>query len=996
MDVTDSMTTPPTNFDLSDPSLRETIHFETLWARARAAIDNAASQWTDYGDHDPGITLLQAVTYGIADLAYRHTHPLVDLLTPPSNDGYVFPKEFGPGAALACNPITADDYRRVILDLCLDEERHQQFYFRNVHWVKETLDESYTYWYSPGIRQFQFDKFPDDAKELRLLGGYRVWLEPQRGIKDNVAKEEAAKCLRRHRNLCEQVRTIDCLQPKSVVVVIEADLEDDCQESARVMAEVFAQVEDWLRPGPTRASTQVLRERGAGTEAIYNGPQLANGWITSLPPARDPAQAVKLDLRGLPQRLLAIDGLTRVRVLNWGDAPDKAETTNPWIREVEAGHYPLVYGESPDEMLSSSTSPVKLYKRGQRLTPLAQDIAAHMPSEPRYAEKPQGKVAGQPRKLDEAINIASLLPPCYGLQDEVGKDCNPKHVDLDDKQVRLCRYLKPFEQWLTDGARQLGALPTKLSFVRKQQTDEADYFRSEERELAIIDYLMGYFGSARAPRVFAGDDFIPTQQRALSEWAQLGYQRAHVQVDQVSALVKRIAARLGIGAALFDAKPDLSQLPIYLIEYRALLPEMPNPKFIDAKPTAASATDKTLELVFKDTEKDHLPRAGQMVSIAVGGDKPFIIKWALVTQINLEARALTLDLGQNPVLQQKVQRIKENIGTVQCSGCQIWLYGMEYKLQYAADQSALQPSEKRLWVELSVNSFKEGEKLSFASRSQSQQIGLREVAWTGEVISVDVANGLLVVDSGGNVWPNAQDTHSTRWYRTHERNPEHERDPEHEKDPEHEQDPELDLFSFKVGVVLNRTQWLSPKAIAVDQPNDVIRWVEQIVQEEMPAHVNSQIHWLDQSAFVEFGNDYAVWQAQASDVSLGDKTYALLEKLALGRLPDAESIGIGVSHVITADELRDPALVDAANHQWTTEEMVRSAEVLYVPRPTDGVDVLHVATDDDMANLDLLDPATQAWHELASVKAAQIVYVPRLNSSNQPRRSDSPPSNIGS
>ncbi|MCG1040897.1 MULTISPECIES: hypothetical protein [Burkholderiaceae] len=983
------MTTPPTNFDLSDPSLRETIHFETLWARARAAIDNAASQWTDYGDHDPGITLLQAVTYGIADLAYRHTHPLVDLLTPPSNDGHVFPDEFGPGCALACYPITADDYRRMILDLYSSYKK--KFYFRNVHWVKETPDECYTYWYNSAIRQFQFGEPLDDAKKLHLLGGYRVWLEPQRGINLKESdQKKLAKFLRRHRNLCEQVRAIDYLQPKSVVVVIEADLDDDCQEPARVMAEVFAQAEDWLRPGPTRASTQALRERGAGTEAIYNGPQLANGWITSLPPARDPAQVIKLDLRGLPQRLLAIDGLTRIRVLSWDDAPDRAKTTNPWIREVEAGHYPLIYGESPDEMLSSTTSPVKLYKRGQRLTPLAQDIAAHMPSEPRYAEKLQGKVVGQPRKLDEAINIASLLPPCYGLQDEVDEDCNPKHVNLDKQQVRLCRFLKPFEQWLTDGARQLGALPTTLGFVRKQQTDEADYFRSEERELAIIDYLMGYFGSARAPRVFAGDDFIPTQQRALSEWAQLGYQRAHVQVDQVSALVKRIGARLGIGAALFDAKPDLSKLPIYLIEYRALLPEISNPKFTAAKPTAASATDKTLELVFKDTEKDHLPRAGQMVLIDVGGDKPFKIKWALVTQTNLDARSLTLDLERNSVLQQKVQRIEENIDTVRCSGCQIWLHGMDYKLQYAADQSALQPSEKRLWMELSVNSFKEGEKLSFAPRSQSQQIGLRELVWTGEVKSVDVANGFLVVDGGGHLWPDDQDTHSTRWYRTHERNPEHERDPEHEKDPE------LDLFSFKVGVVLNRTRWLSPEAIAVDRPNDVIRWVEQIVYEEMPAHVNSQIHWLDQSTFVNFGNDYAVWQAQASDVPLGDKTYALLEMLALGRLPDTESIGIGVSHVITAAELQDPALVDAANHQWTTEEMVRSAEVLYVPRPTDGVDVLHVATDDDMANLDLIDPATQAWHELASVKAAQIVYVPRLNSSNQPRRPDSPPSNIGS
>ncbi|WP_225815080.1 hypothetical protein, partial [Photorhabdus antumapuensis] len=77
---------------------------------------------------------------GASDLAYRHSLPLRDLLTPkkeqqPPDDG-IFPQEFGPQQMLTCGPITTEDYRRALLDLhssdAVSEKSTGYFFFNDV------------------------------------------------------------------------------------------------------------------------------------------------------------------------------------------------------------------------------------------------------------------------------------------------------------------------------------------------------------------------------------------------------------------------------------------------------------------------------------------------------------------------------------------------------------------------------------------------------------------------------------------------------------------------------------------------------------------------------------------------------------------------------------------------------------------------------------------------------------------------------------------------
>ncbi len=73
--------------------------------------------WTDYNEHDPGITTLEALCYAITELGYRSGFDVKDLLTDKNGaivGGQVF---FTAKEILTNNPLTIDDYRKLLIDL---------------------------------------------------------------------------------------------------------------------------------------------------------------------------------------------------------------------------------------------------------------------------------------------------------------------------------------------------------------------------------------------------------------------------------------------------------------------------------------------------------------------------------------------------------------------------------------------------------------------------------------------------------------------------------------------------------------------------------------------------------------------------------------------------------------------------------------------------------------------------------------------------------------
>jgi hypothetical protein len=107
------------------PELKPAEDYYRLRREGIGFIANMASSlWTDYNTHDPGITILEALCYAITDLAYRANWDIKDLLTleisptdKPLDNPFPNQAFFTARKILTVNPVTLDDFRRLLIDL---------------------------------------------------------------------------------------------------------------------------------------------------------------------------------------------------------------------------------------------------------------------------------------------------------------------------------------------------------------------------------------------------------------------------------------------------------------------------------------------------------------------------------------------------------------------------------------------------------------------------------------------------------------------------------------------------------------------------------------------------------------------------------------------------------------------------------------------------------------------------------------------------------------
>lgn len=103
-----------------NPTLEQSEDYYLLRRKGIEFIEQMGSHWwTDYNSHDPGITLLEALCYAITDLGYRTGWDIKDLLAEPPGSK-VSPEQqafFTPREILTVNPLTINDFRRILIDL---------------------------------------------------------------------------------------------------------------------------------------------------------------------------------------------------------------------------------------------------------------------------------------------------------------------------------------------------------------------------------------------------------------------------------------------------------------------------------------------------------------------------------------------------------------------------------------------------------------------------------------------------------------------------------------------------------------------------------------------------------------------------------------------------------------------------------------------------------------------------------------------------------------
>ncbi|PHM49296.1 hypothetical protein [Xenorhabdus miraniensis] len=958
------------NQDALFHSVKDDIHFDTLLEQAHQVVEQQAGKlWSDTAEHDPGITFLEGLSYGVSDLAYRHTLPLTDLLTPAPNqqkqqDG-IFPAEFGPHNTLTCGPITTDDYRKALLDLhssdwaeeaSESEQDKGDFLFRNVQLVREPETQRYAYWYDATKREYSFVE-RKEAKKFTLRGNYWLYLEPTRRTQENLttADQQLKDFLTQNRNIGESVSQIIWSEPVDFPLLLDIELDDDVQDIAGIFAAVYSTAEQYLMPEAQRYHTETLQDAGMRNDEIFEGPQLKHGWIPELQTARDYTKPIILNLSRLVNKLLEIKGIQNVNRLRLDDSFDKTLIEpikeDSWSWSIKEGYYPRLWGKDPLHQLAQHDGPLRVIaKGGISVTVSEQQIRDSLPNSPLIQNKPVVLAYGQHRNVGRYYPVSNTLPACYELQQPLSESEHAQRLRS------LHQFMLPFEQLLACGCQQIAMLPKLLAFKREgyevwgdqwpfkpdSVNDDAhqnyasalkellkEIALDSDHELDIVNYLLGYFGTQRAPRTFTTpiDDFRAVQQGYLAQQPTLTYHRANIRIDQVSSLQKRIAARMGLGNELFKPEPDLSQLPFYLVEHRALLPIKPNSQFDKEQQPDSVTEEKDAQtgqhyVVIKQAGIDGKLTQGQVINLVLyegeQGKTRFTVRGQMI--VKAEGDQFWLDVGNSSQLEYNLERVMAaaKAKKLRWQNSVVWMEDMNYRLAYDSDQSQNDsplPDNQRRLTRTAQTPFPSliavGNEITLTKNlglvGVTQEYADESEKLYAKVVSFDRIKGTLIIERQGNstlTFPAPEEAWRYSWHFSGE---------EYEK---------TDRFSFVISVVVNSDLIKVP---GVD-PYKLEEWVKETILTEFPAHISMIIHWMDREPFLNFGNTYQRWQNNGTP--LGDAAYSILENLTLGKLPSSLK-GIGTMRIATPNQREE--VVGKNNDQWNTNKIIQN-ELFYVPK----------------------------------------------------------------
>lgn len=312
--------------------------------------------WTDYNLHDPGITILEVLCYALTDLGYRTNFDIKDLLTrshveknqeaktifgQPYDDNF-----FSAAEVLTCNPVTIDDFRRLLIDIPG---------VRNA-WLEPAPEGEMAIYLNRKDKRLQFE-IPKNGSEgldrlcLRGLYDVCVELEPllvrdacgavffsKEGILEKVYQKLCA-----HRNLCEDLREVIVFGEEQIFIC--ADIELDSKANPEdILLNIYKQAEEFLSPTTRFYTLQEMLQKGKRVEDIFAGRPLtaeSHGFI-------DPEDLKKLDPKShlyasdLYRVIMDVEGVLAVRNLSLANAIDGVAMTKgeKWCLELTPKYRP--------------------------------------------------------------------------------------------------------------------------------------------------------------------------------------------------------------------------------------------------------------------------------------------------------------------------------------------------------------------------------------------------------------------------------------------------------------------------------------------------------------------------------------------------------------------------------------------------------------------------------------------------------------------------------
>lgn len=261
------------------PSAAAGENYADLYRKGIGYIQQFGSdQWTDYNLHDPGVTILEMLTYTFTELAYKAGFDIADLLT--TADGQTQLRTCGLYSArqvLTTNPLTVNDWRRFIMDS------------------------------SPMISNAWVYAHPD-------TGAMDVYMLLHDNCEDpEKIEQDVWKLLTDYNNTGERPGVVKALKKVLLRLTLDVSL-DRSARPEETIAQFLFNISDFLSPMVHFSTLVEMQNTGIPSTAIFDGPGLNHGFIADSELQDKTAQITISEMIRIIKSTPGVIGINRIRM----------------------------------------------------------------------------------------------------------------------------------------------------------------------------------------------------------------------------------------------------------------------------------------------------------------------------------------------------------------------------------------------------------------------------------------------------------------------------------------------------------------------------------------------------------------------------------------------------------------------------------------------------------------------------------------------------------
>ena len=328
MSVTNTHTAIPknvaTNDDLDFHYLRKLgiQHIEEL----------GGSLWTDFNSHDPGITMLEMLCYAITDLGMRIDLPIQNLLASENKEGQLSNQFYRASDIFPTKAVTEEDYRKLFIDIEGVRNCWLRIAKRTVYADCKNDILSYD--------ESDFAELSDEFQRKYDLKGLYTLLVDFDGI-DNLTEEEENIEIDRvsnlilakyheNRNLCEDLIEIKKVREKEIAVCASVEVLPEADEEL-VHAKIITAINDYFSTPLRFYSIKQMLDKGYTPDQIFDGPFiLDNGFIDSQE-LKEADLRREVRLSDLMKLIMNIEGVKHINDISIGNCGSGEAPENEWL-----------------------------------------------------------------------------------------------------------------------------------------------------------------------------------------------------------------------------------------------------------------------------------------------------------------------------------------------------------------------------------------------------------------------------------------------------------------------------------------------------------------------------------------------------------------------------------------------------------------------------------------------------------------------------------------